>query len=101
MKTPKGQKRNSRRWRRRTKGGITRLTSAQRAFPVEAMLPANHDEGVLRIESETGRLPAALVEAGDSSEPGIKPGGLVLLITAVALAFIIIITWFIAQMPTK
>lgn len=103
MKLRKQQKQPaSRRWRKRVTGSLTKLTRSQEASTSEANATASTtDEGVLRMEGAAPRLPAALIEAGDNSEPGIKPGPFVLLITALALAFIIIITWFIAQMPEK
>lgn len=89
-----------RRARKRVSGGVTKLTSSKPAFAVAPDTSTGADDGVLRMES-AAQLPAALAEAGDNSEPGISPGPLVLLITALAVLFIIIITWFIARMPAK
>lgn len=89
-----------RRARKRVSGGVTKLTSAKPAFVIAPDTSAGADDGVLRMES-AAHLPTALAEASDSGELDVRPGPLVLLITALALVFIIIITWFIAHMPAK
>ena len=86
--------------RKRISGGVTKLTSAKPTFAIAPDTSAGANDGVLRMES-AAHLPTALAEASDSGELGVKPGPLVLLITALALVFIIIITWFIAHMPAK
>lgn len=86
--------------RKRISGGVTKLTGAKPAFAIAPDTSAGAEDGVLRMASVT-HLPTALIEVSDSGEPSAKPGPLVLTITGLALAFIIIITWFIAHMPAK
>lgn len=89
-----------RRARKLVSGGVTKLTKSKPTFTVTPDTSAGANDGVLRMES-AAHLPTALAEAGDRGESGMSPEPLVLVITALALAFIIIITWFIAQMPEK
>ena len=83
-------------------GGTTRLvklpTIAEQS--IEPAIPAS-DEGLLRLKTETLRLPSALAEASELGESGLMPGRVVLTITVLAIVFIAIITWFISQMPGK
>lgn len=60
--------------------------------------------GVLRPKTGSLQLPGALAEAGDA-EPDPPhpwlPGPIVIFITAAATLFIIVIAWFVSQMPEK
>ena len=56
--------------------------------------------GVLRLD-KSSRLPTALAEASEHNEHGWLPGTLVITISLLAILFIVMITWFISQMPAK
>lgn len=81
---PKKRKR-----RHAVKGGTTRLA------------PAVNEEGIIRPNTGNLRLPDALIEASDNKERTMMPGKVILTITALALIFIAIITWFVSEMPEK
>jgi hypothetical protein len=102
-----------RQWRKVVRGGTTRLRKPKSTLapggsnvpPGESLslaAPASND-GVLRA-NQSNHLPTALAEASEHDERAGKswlPGPLVGTITLLALAFIALITWFIAQMPNK
>lgn len=107
MKQGRLKKRLRRTVRKVISGGTTRLvkpaavTIAQQSH--DPVIPAS-DEGLLRLTTETLRLPSALAEASETSESGrhwMMPGRVMLTITTAAIAFIAIITWFISRMPEK
>lgn len=113
MKQGKHQKRWRRRWRRVVHGGPTRMLKPRSApkpreaeTPLEEspnlLIPSIDDSGVLRFD-KARRLPTALAEAGEyeDGQRGWMPGSLVLTISLLAILFIVIMTWFISQMPVK
>lgn len=61
----------------------------------------NHIAGVVRMEDDSWRLPGALTEAGEVEDNGLAPGGVVIVITILAVIFIAIIAWFVSQMPSN
>lgn len=88
-------------------GGTTRLVKPPAVAVAEQSnkppISAN-DDGMLRLKADTLRLPSALAEAsetGESGQSGMMPGRVVLTITAAAIVFIAVITWFISRMPGK
>jgi hypothetical protein len=103
---PKHHKSKRRAMRRAVRGGISRLrkqilpaaqSQAGGASPASSNdLP--HEAGVLRPDAASWRLPEGLAEAGDTESNGLMPGRVVIVITALALVFIAIITWFVSQM---
>ena len=92
--------------RRAVRGGISRLRkqimpAAQPQAAGEPPSSSNNlpqDAGVLRPDAASWRLPEGLAEAGDTESNGLMPGRVVIVITALALVFIAIITWFVSQM---
>jgi len=110
MAVKRSRKSRSRRRRfyQAVKGGPFRLrkkkkpaaSNQQDAAAYGAALQNNtHIAGVLRLDDDNWRLPNALAEAGESEENGLMPGGVVIVITCLAIIFIAIIAWFVAQMP--
>jgi len=77
-----------------------RLTGARREAPPPPIsvdpvhIPASPNE------RQTNHLPADLFEEAEPSDLANQPP-IMLIITVVALAFISIITWFVAHMPAK
>jgi hypothetical protein len=101
------QNKHYKKFRRLVHGGTTRLQKpvqllAEQSFeaPREQVNDGGASTGVLRMDKPS-RLPAALAEAGENSEDGVMPSMLVITITLAAVAFIVIITWFISRMPAK
>ena len=84
-------------------GGPFRLRKKkEKAIPTppgHTMTHNNHIAGVMRLDDDTWRLPEALAEAGETEENGKKPGGVVIIITSLAIIFIAIMAWFVSQMP--
>ena len=71
--------------------------------PSGLSIPSNDNSGVLRLD-KSSRLPTALAEASEYDEDGQTgwmPGSLVMTISLLAILFIVIISWFISQMPGK
>ncbi len=101
-------------WRQRRKvvhGGTTRLRKpggppapeGADAQPGGTGAPVSMDDGVLRA-GKSDRLPTALAEASEHygrARRSWLPGPLVTTVALLALLFIAVITWFIAQMPRK
>lgn len=56
--------------------------------------------GIIRPNTGAFRLPADLNELGSEKSNG-QPARIVYVIIGLALTFIAIITWFVAQMPDK
>jgi len=112
MKEGKHHHQWRRQWRKVVRGGTTRLRKPKEMSAADGNRAADEsrglaaptmDEGVLRA-SKSNRLPTALAEASEHDERARKrwlPGPLVGTITLLALAFIAVITWFIARMPNK
>jgi hypothetical protein len=80
------------------KGGATRLTAAQ--APSSPAAEQGNGAGIIRPNTGALRLPRGLVDSGERP-PSERPGWVMILITGLALIFIAIITWFVAQMPPK
>jgi hypothetical protein len=113
MKEGKHHKQWRRQWRKVVRGGTTRLRKPKPTLPPggsnmppdesQSLVAPAVDDGVLRAK-KSNHLPTALAEASEHDERARKswlPGPLVGTITLLALAFIAVITWFIAQMPNK
>ncbi|MBS1789759.1 MAG: hypothetical protein JST85_18695 [Acidobacteria bacterium] len=106
----KGNK-TARRWlRKRTravKGGLAKLVSitgdggSKRDLPQTSAVsqPGNNDSGILRQDVAAFRLPNALAEAGEREHRHWMPSGFVFLIIGLAIVFIAIVAWHVAQMP--
>jgi len=104
MKQGKLKRRLRRTVRKVISGGITRLVKPAAVEQSNEQTISADEEGLLRLKTEALRLPSALAEAseeGESSQHWLMPGRVMLTITAAAIAFIAIITWFISQMPEK
>jgi hypothetical protein len=102
LKRNKKTKRVRRRLIQAVKGGTLRL----RKEPQTTAAPEAGEEpnrtGILRFDSEGWRLPEALAEAGETEESnGLLPGRVVSVIAILAVVFIVIIAWFVSQMPEK
>lgn len=104
VKQKKLAQRLRKRLRKVVRGGTTRLrNTGPQLGPAAAndATPPVNNEGVLRLNNNQLRVPTALAEAGERHHDHWWPSTLVLVLTALAVAFISIITWFVAQMPTK
>jgi hypothetical protein len=55
----------------------------------------------MRFDSESWRLPEALAEAGETGSTNFMPGRVMLIVSILAIVFIVIMTWFVSQMPAK
>ncbi|HZF37466.1 MAG TPA: hypothetical protein VE715_01465 [Blastocatellia bacterium] len=101
MKRNKGTKRARRRPLQAVKGGTLRL----RKKPQAAVAPDAEEEssrtGIIRFDSEGSRLPEALAEAGEIGSNSLMPGRVVSVIAILAIVFIVIMAWFVSQMPEK
>ena len=93
----------SRRLLQAVKGGPFRLRKRRRAA-----VPAPSDNGaaarsagVLRYDSDGWRLPEGLAEAGETESKGFLPGRVMSVITILSIIFILIMAWFVSQMPAK
>jgi len=109
----KSKRRTLRRTVRAVHGGLSRLRKQAIGSASDDPAPhsdngAHSDAGILRPNSGYLRLPEALAEVGEteaddsSSQSGLSdwmPGRVVLVITALAIAFIAIIAWFVSRMP--
>jgi hypothetical protein len=113
MKQGKHQKRWRQRWRKVVHGGPTRMLKPRSAptprkaeTPLDESpslpVPSDDNNGVLRFD-RASRLPTALAEASEyeDGQRSWMPGSLVMTISLLAIVFIVIITWFISQMPDK
>ncbi len=105
MKRRKQSKSKRQRIYQAVKGGPFRLRKkhppADAAAPVEDTMPHNRSVGVLRFDAEHLHLPEALAEAGENEPDGMAPGRVVMVIAGLAMVFIVIIAWFVSQMPEK
>jgi hypothetical protein len=93
---------------RSVRGGLSRLRKQVRGVLGEAAPPpapnagAHSTAGILRPDTDFLRLPESLAEAGDAGGgdgSSWLPSRPVLVITALALAFIAAIAWLISRMP--
>jgi hypothetical protein len=87
------------------KGGPTRLRKKKEPSIAEhptagAAAHTNH-AGILRFEDEHLHLPEGLAEAGDTEAEGLLPGRVVIVITLLAIIYIVIIAWFVSQLPER
>ncbi len=87
--------RRKRREREAVRGGTARLTTPQ--VPTENQ---NHSSGIIRPSTGMLHLPAGLTESSERQSFQL-PGRVMLIITGLALVFIIIIAWFVAHEPAK
>lgn len=104
MKRGRKSKSRGRRFHPAVKGGLFRLRKKKEPVtPTPPHSPApqnnNHAAGVMRLDDDHWRLPDALAEAGETEENGLMPGRVVVVITTLAIIFIVIIAWFVSQMP--
>jgi hypothetical protein len=84
-----------RRRERAVVGGTARLTTPQ--TPPEGQ---NHSAGVIRPNTGMLRLPSDFTESNERRLVQL-PGRVMLIITALALIFIILIAWFVAHEPPQ
>jgi hypothetical protein len=89
-----GRQRRSRRARPAVTGGTTRLTATQESSASDAQ--RNHRAGIIRPNTGMLRLPADLAEPAERPLSA-RPGPVVAVIIGLALAFIALITWFVAH----
>jgi hypothetical protein len=99
------RKKRTRRGRRRLfhaiKGGMLRLRKEPQAAAAPDAAAAPPRAGAMRFDSEGWRLPEALAEAGETESNDLRPGRVVSIITILAIVFIVIMAWFVSQMPEK
>src|SRR5262245_50092778 len=101
VKRNRTTKRRRRRLLQAVKGGTFRL----RKEPQVAASPDAAEEpprtGVIQFDAEGLRLPEALAEAGETESNNLRSGRAVWVIAILAIAFIVIMAWFVSQMPEK
>lgn len=98
MKFNKLPQRLKRRAKKAVMGGTTRLRKAPEA---ELPIPYSKPSGIIRPDTRNLTLPNSLMEASDNRPKKTMPGPLVIVLTAIALGFILLIGWFASQMPAK
>jgi hypothetical protein len=102
VKRNKRTKRIRRRLLHAVKGGTLRLRKEPQATTAPAAAEEPLRAGILRFDSEGWRLPEALAEeARESESNGVMPGRVVTVISILAIIFIVIMAWFVSQMPAK
>lgn len=87
--------RRKRRAREAVSGGDARLTTPQ--TPTEVR---HTNSGIIRPNTGLLHLPSGLTESPDRQRFQL-PGRVMLIITGLALIFIIVIAWFVAHEPPK
>jgi hypothetical protein len=103
----KRNKENQRRKRRLIKGGTTRLISPKKLTAeiqdpgaLTTSAPGN-GSGILRPDLDKLHMPDSLIEAGDAKASDLMPGGFMLTIMGLAIVFIVVVAWFVSQMPDR
>jgi hypothetical protein len=103
----KRNKEKQRRKRHLIKGGTTRLISPKKLTAelqdpesLERTAPGN-GSGILRPDLDKLHVPNSLIEASDAEASDLMPGRFMLTITGLAIIFIVVIAWFVSQMPDR
>lgn len=88
-------RRKKRRAREAVRGGTARLTTPQAPAPAQ-----KQNSGIIRPNTGMLKLPSSLTESNERQTFQL-PGRVMLIITGLAIVFIIVIAWFVAHEPSK